>query len=114
MVSSTTAVEVELKQPEELPIVKLEELRDGRIRGASIPFGLLLLVRAPELNPLKDLVSLPLHKTTEVLLHEYAAALRLVGGDVLMGDFTVFPLAKAEGKRQMENRTKSKERFVYF
>src|ERR1017187_3230030 len=41
-------------------------------------FRLLLLVRAPDLNPLKDETRLPLRKTAGALIIDYADALKIV------------------------------------
>jgi hypothetical protein len=63
------------------------------------PFRLLLLVRAPDLNPLRDESGLPLRKTVQTLIIEYAHALKIVAKDVLKGDFRVLPELQMEYRR---------------
>ena len=113
--NASTGVSVALEVIEMLPTVHLHRLSNS-VNGRDVyPLGLLLLLRAPELNPLKDETGLPLRKDVETLLKEYAQGLKIAGADVLRGDFTIFPALEAEWTRQLELRTSlGSSKFIYF
>jgi hypothetical protein len=113
--NSTTRVSITLEVIERLPTVHLHRLDAGSDERNVFALGLLLLIRAPHLNPLKEEAGLPLKKDIETLLVEYAHALKVTAADVLGGDFTVFPALLEEWVRQSELRANPKRaQFKYF
>lgn len=114
-INKVLCVEIGLQLPENLPTVHLRRLAALVGMRNVFPLGLLILVRAPERNPLKDVSSLPLSKNVRQLVLEYADALKRTAGDVLRGDFSVFPKLQEEAASQMAKRTSRSDRdFVFF
>ena len=111
----TTGISIQFEIIERLPTVHLHRLSTVANERNIFALGLLLLVRAPGLNPLKDEVGLPLSKDVETLLMEYALALKVTGEDILRGDFSVFPDLEREWLRQVELRKAAgASKFIYF
>jgi hypothetical protein len=113
--NSTTGISIKLEVSEKLPTVHIHRLHQTDAEQNVFALGLLLLVRAPDLNPLKHETGFPLSKTIQTFIIEYAQALKVAAKDVLEGDFRVFPELQKEWQRQGELRAnRNSSRFTYF
>lgn len=84
----TTEICVSLEVYEQSPIVHIIRLGpDREVRS----LGLLILARAPLLDPMASEHGFPLKQPAGVLLQKYAELLKSLGEDVLRGDFKSFP-----------------------
>ena len=108
--NATTGVHVCFEAYEQLPSVHLQKLTTRE----SFPFGLLIMLRAPDLNPLASERSLPLKQPAETLLARYAELLEMFGRDVLQGDFGVFPSLRDLRAVMQKKRGGGDPSFVYF
>jgi hypothetical protein len=111
----TTGITIKLEVSEKLPTVHIHRLHQTDGQQNVFALGLLLLVRAPDLNPLKHETGFPLSKSIQTLIIEYAHALKEVAKDLLKGDFQVFPELQKEWLRQVELRAnRDPSKFRYF
>lgn len=112
--NATTGISITYEFIEKLPSVHLHNLNAVPEEPKAIKLGILILTRAPELNPLKDEKGLPLKQSPEELLSRYAVALKAIGADILRGDFSTFPHLYEEARRRANLRRIDPDHSVYF
>jgi hypothetical protein len=117
--NETTAVRVYFEWQERYLSVQVCRLINGKVQRAAeslasewarFHVGDLLTVRVPEYD--QSALQLPEEWKSEQAtmdeigqsLEEYAGALRVHGGDILRGDFTVFPQLDKIAKRRARER----------
>jgi len=108
--NATTGVAITYDQLDRLPSVIIHKLHGDQ----RLPLGILIVTRNPELNPLRHEKGFPLSKSPEDFLKEWASALRLLGTDVLRGDFSSFPFLEEELQRRINLRMADPKNFTYF
>jgi hypothetical protein len=110
--NETTAIRVTIDWAEFRPFVRLYQLERGQLpltASVGLPAGEplkdfdaddLLILRANRLSPVGKMFAERSPEGALPLLRAYAAALEQHAGDVLQGDFAIFPTLDAEVRKR--------------
>jgi hypothetical protein len=109
--NSTTAVTIHYEPYERLPCIHIRRLNGNR---EGFNFGFLILATQPELDPLAFESGLPLKQSPGELLEKYAYALKLIGQDVLRGNFDIFPRLAEIKAVEIQKRLNRDPSFKHF